>query len=79
MPVNQMAGADVAIERHQLVEEAARHNTGSIAFRKAAVLTMTIPRGASAGASSRNATRFNAPMGSPASGARAGAVISDSI
>ncbi len=41
--------------------------------------TMAIPRSASAGASSRNATRFKAPRGSPASSARAAAVISHSI
>ena len=34
---------------------------------------------ASAGASSRSATRFNAPSGSPAASARAAAVISESI
>src|SRR5882762_8933196 len=38
-----------------------------------------MPRSASAGASSRRATRFNAPRGSPAASARAAAVISESI
>src|SRR5215469_12025722 len=38
-----------------------------------------MPRSASAGASSRNATRFNAPRGSPAASARAAAVIRESI
>jgi hypothetical protein len=41
--------------------------------------TIAIPRSASAGASSRNATRFKAPRGSLASSARAAAVISDSL
>src|SRR5262249_26236789 len=40
---------------------------------------MAIPRSASAGASSRRATRFNAPSGSPAASARAAAVIKESI
>jgi hypothetical protein len=38
-----------------------------------------MPRSASAGASSRRATRFRAPRGSPAASARAAAVISESI
>src|SRR6201988_2548300 len=38
-----------------------------------------MPRSASAGASSRSATCFNAPRGSPAASARAAAVISESI
>ena len=38
-----------------------------------------MPRSASAGASARRATRFNAPRGSPAASARAAAVISESI
>src|SRR5215813_6518249 len=38
-----------------------------------------MPRSASAGASSRSATRFNAPRGSPEASARAAAVISESI
>jgi hypothetical protein len=41
--------------------------------------TIAIRRSASAGASSRNATRPTAPKGSPASSARAAAVISGSI
>src|ERR1700752_2321110 len=40
---------------------------------------MAMPRSASAGASSRRATRFSAPRGSPAASARAAAVISESI
>ena len=40
---------------------------------------IAIPRSASAGASSRNATRFRAPRASPAASARAAAVISESI
>ena len=40
---------------------------------------IAMPRSASAGASSRRATRFNAPRGSPAASARAAAVISESI
>ena len=40
---------------------------------------IAMPRGARAGASSRRATRFNAPRGSPAASARAAAVISESI
>src|SRR5262245_8073714 len=38
-----------------------------------------MPLSASAAASSRRATRFNAPRGSPAASARAAAVISESI
>src|SRR5580765_1714484 len=38
-----------------------------------------MPRSASAGGSSRRATRFSAPSGSPAASARAAAVISESI
>src|SRR5438445_4840265 len=38
-----------------------------------------MPRSARAGASSRRATRFSAPRGSPAASARAAAVISESI
>src|SRR5262249_55713494 len=40
---------------------------------------IAMPRSASAGASSRRATRFSAPSGSPAARARAAAVISESI
>ena len=40
---------------------------------------IAIPRSASAGASSRSATRFNAPRGSPLARARAAAVIRESI
>jgi tRNA-binding protein len=40
---------------------------------------MAVPRSASAGASSRRATRFNAPSGSPTDNARAAAVISESM
>ncbi len=40
---------------------------------------MAMPRKASAGASSRRATRFSAPSRSPAASARAAAVISASI
>src|SRR5262249_34307978 len=40
---------------------------------------IAMPRSASAGASSRSATRFNAPRASPAARARAAAVISESI
>ena len=40
---------------------------------------IAMPRSARAGASSRSATRFNAPRRSPAASARAAAVISDSI
>src|SRR5271166_4952663 len=40
---------------------------------------IAMPRSASAGASSRKATRFSAPRGSPAASARAAAVISESI
>ena len=40
---------------------------------------MAMPRSASAGASSRSATRFSAPSGSPVASARAAAVISESI
>jgi len=40
---------------------------------------IAMPRSASAGASSRKATRFNAPRGSPAASARAAAAISESV
>ena len=40
---------------------------------------MAMPRSASAGGSSRSATRFKAASGSPAASARAAAVISESI
>ena len=40
---------------------------------------MAMPRSASAGASSRRATRFSAPSGSPAASARPAAMISESI
>ena len=40
---------------------------------------IAMPRSARAGASSRRATRFNAPRGSPAASARAAAVVSESI
>ena len=40
---------------------------------------IAMPRSARAGASSRRATRFNAPRGSPAASARAAAVINESI
>src|SRR5439155_24079195 len=40
---------------------------------------IAMPRSARAGASSRRATRFSAPRGSPAASARAAAVISESI
>src|ERR1700691_3426801 len=40
---------------------------------------IAMPRSASAGASSRSATRFNAPRGSPLARARAAAVIRESI
>ena len=40
---------------------------------------IAMSRSASAGASSRKATRFSAPSGSPAASARAAAVISESI
>ncbi|MGY4285871.1 hypothetical protein ACVWXO_005091 [Bradyrhizobium sp. LM2.7] len=49
------------------------------AFARSPSCAIAIPRNASEGASLRNATRFNAPSGSPASSARAAAVISDSI
>jgi hypothetical protein len=38
-----------------------------------------MPRSASAGASSRKATRFNAPSASPEASARAAAVINESM
>ncbi len=40
---------------------------------------MAMPRKASAGASSRKATRLSAPNGSPAASARPAAVISESM
>src|SRR3989441_5346697 len=51
----------------------------SFARAKSPSCAIAMPRSASAGASSRSATRFNAPRGSPAARARAAAVIRESI
>src|SRR4029450_2033590 len=51
----------------------------SLARRDSPSCATAMPRSASAGASSRSATRFNAPRGSPAASARAAAVINESI
>jgi hypothetical protein len=57
---------------------AARHRR-SFARTRSPICAIAMPRSASAGASSRRATRFNAPRGSPAASARAAAVIGESI
>src|ERR1700752_3539269 len=51
----------------------------SFARAKSPSCAIAMPRSASAAASSRSATRFNAPRGSPAASARAAAVIRESI
>src|SRR5690242_4430501 len=51
----------------------------SFARAKSPSCASAMPRRARAGASSRRATRFNAPRGSPAARARAAAVIRESI
>ena len=51
----------------------------SFARAKSPSCAIAMPRSASAGASSRSATRFNAPRGSPAASARAAPVIRESI
>ena len=53
--------------------------SSAFAFARSPSCAIAMPRSASDGASLRNATRFSAPSGSPASSARAAAVISDSI
>src|SRR5690606_15252420 len=50
-----------------------------LAFSRLPSCAIAMPRIASAGASSRRATRFNAPSGSPKASARPAAVISESI
>ncbi|WP_239499382.1 hypothetical protein [Pseudomonas putida] len=57
----------------------AARRTSSLARTRSPSCAMAIPRNASAGASSRNATRSSAPSGSPAANAWAAAVISESI
>jgi hypothetical protein len=65
----------------------ARHSDGHRALRASPALRrayspscfIAMPRSASAGGSSRKATRFNAPRGSPAASARAAALINESI
>src|SRR5262245_34501793 len=49
-----------------------------LARTKSPSCAMAMPRSASAGASPRKATRFNAPSGSPAASARPAAVIRES-
>ena len=51
----------------------------AFARTKSPSCAIAMPRSASAGASSRRPTRFNAPRRSPAASARAAAVISESI
>ena len=51
----------------------------SLARTRSPSCAIAMPRSARAGASSRRATRFNAPRGSPVASARAAAVISESI
>ena len=53
--------------------------TSAFARSRSPIWAMAMPRSASAGASSRSATRFSAPSGSPIASARAAAVISESI
>ena len=51
----------------------------AVARARSPSCAIAMPRRARAGASSRRATRFNAPSGSPAASARAAVVISESI
>ena len=53
--------------------------TSAFARTRSPSCAIAMPRSASAGASSRKATRFSAPRGSPAASARAAAVIIESI
>ena len=53
--------------------------TRAFARTRSPSCAIAMPRSASAGSSSRRATRCNAPRGSPAASARAAAVISESI
>src|SRR6266571_948416 len=53
--------------------------TRAFARTRSPSCAIAMPRSASAGASSRKATRFSAPRGSPAASARAAAVISESM
>src|SRR5262245_51306580 len=57
----------------------ADRRTRAFARTRSPSCAIAMPRSASAGASSRSATRFNAPSGSPAASARAAAVIRESI
>ena len=60
-------------------EGRAARRSSAFARTRSPSCAIAMPRSASAGASSRRATRFNAPSGSPAASARAAAVISESI
>ena len=57
----------------------AARRSSAFALTRSPSCAIAMPRSASAGASSRSATRFSAPSGSPAASARAAAVISESI
>ena len=74
-------GDDASRAGHRLfrTEGARRASQESFRANEIAELRHRDPRSASAGASSRNATRFSAPSGSPVASARAAAVISESI
>ena len=74
-------GDDAPRAGHGLFRTERARGTRSRAFARtrSPSCAIAMPRSASAGASSRNATRFNAPSGSPAASARAAAVISESI
>ena len=74
-------GDDTPRAGHRLfrTEGARRACSRALARTRSPSCAIAMPRSASAGASSRSATRFNAPSGSPAASARAAAVISESI
>jgi hypothetical protein len=74
-------GDDAPRAGHGLLrtEGARRASQQAFARARSPSCAIAMPRSASAGASSRNATRLSAPRGSPAASARAAAVISESI
>ena len=74
-------GDDAARAGHRLLrtEGARRARSSAFARTRSPSCAIAMPRSASAGASSRKATRFSAPSGSPAASARAAAVISESM
>ena len=74
-------GDDAPRASHRLfrTEGARRTSQQRFARTRSPSCAIAMPRSARAGASSRRATRFSAPSGSPAASARPAAVISESI